>query len=321
MNVPQYLISVVICTYNRCECLATTLDSLLKQKISSTFDYEVIVVDNNSKDQTKEVVESFKYKFCKRLQYIFEPKQGLSFARNRGIREANGEIVAFTDDDCIVDKFWLENINKVFKTKEIDLVGGKVIPSFFEDPPKWLRNYEDKNLRYPLIYYNLGDSYLDNSKNNIYPLGANIALRKNSLKKFGHFSYLGRAEDVELSNRWQKLGAKVAYAPDIIVYHYGATERLTKKIFRKWFFRTGVDNTDLFRYKFQAGINLLGVPLWLYKLFLLRILFFLRHILVFNKGIFSEELGIWYDCGMILNLYKIKLGIKNSDDLYIKEEA
>src|SRR3990167_2999593 len=92
-------LSVIIATYNRCENLKEALRTLYQQENDGTFDYEIIVIDNNSKDQTREVVESFIAKEGLKVRYIFEPIQGKVYALNTGITHAKGEIVAFTDDD------------------------------------------------------------------------------------------------------------------------------------------------------------------------------------------------------------------------------
>src|SRR3989338_3802286 len=136
------LISVVICTYNRCGSLKVTLDSILNQDINTDFDYEVIVVNNNSKDKTKEVIESYMSKFGNKLKNCFEVNQGRSFAQNRGIAESGGEIIAFTDDDVIVDRNWICTIANIFKNnRTVECVTGKVLPIWKSEKPKW---YSDK---------------------------------------------------------------------------------------------------------------------------------------------------------------------------------
>ena len=103
-------ISVILCTYNRCQSLAKTLESIAVSVLPESVEWEVVVVDNNSKDQTREVIEDFCRRNAGRFRYIHESQQGLSHARNAGIREARGEILAFTDDDIIVDNKWLHTL-------------------------------------------------------------------------------------------------------------------------------------------------------------------------------------------------------------------
>jgi glycosyltransferase involved in cell wall biosynthesis len=91
--------------------------------------WEVILVDNNSDDDTRLVFEEFEKHYESKIRYIFEEKRGISHARNRGIKAARGEIIAFTDDDVIVDNYWIQNIEKAFKEhNDVACVGGKILP-------------------------------------------------------------------------------------------------------------------------------------------------------------------------------------------------
>jgi glycosyltransferase involved in cell wall biosynthesis len=89
-------VTVILCTYNRCQSLARALESVAAQILSESVEWEVLVVDNNSSDQTGEVVQDFSGRYPGRFRYLFESKQGLSHARNAGIRAARGEIVLYT---------------------------------------------------------------------------------------------------------------------------------------------------------------------------------------------------------------------------------
>ena len=104
--------TVIVCTYNRCESLANTLDSLAKSIVPASTEWEVLIVDNNSSDRTRQVVEDFSRRFPGRFRYTFEPCQGKSFALNRGIRETQADVLAFTDDDVIAEPTWLWNLTR-----------------------------------------------------------------------------------------------------------------------------------------------------------------------------------------------------------------
>jgi len=201
-------ISVIICTYNRCESLKDTLDSLLVQECDGSFDYEVIVVDNNSKDSTKEVVESYRPKFRGKLRYAFESNQGLSYARNRGIREAKGEIIAFTDDDCSPKREWLSKIKDIFQEdKQLDAILGEAV---WEDGSPMYKN----------------DSVLRGN-------GLNMVFRKDLFEDIGYFDInLGSgsvgcsADDLEFVYRARKNNRNIQPIEDIIVVHkHRANER------------------------------------------------------------------------------------------------
>ena len=133
-----YDISVIICTYNRAEMLRETLESWLPvQNVGP--DVELIIVDNNSTDHTQQVVESFRPACPSQLRYVCETNVGLSYARNRGIKEASANIVVFVDDDVYFDKDWLNALLKAFNDNpEISCVGGKSIPKFEVDKPDWI---------------------------------------------------------------------------------------------------------------------------------------------------------------------------------------
>ena len=103
-------ITVILCTYNRCQSLARALNSLAASILPETIEWEVLVVDNNSSDQTKAVVSDFACRHPGRFRYRFEPQQGKSYALNAGIGEARGDILAFMDDDVTVEPVWLQDL-------------------------------------------------------------------------------------------------------------------------------------------------------------------------------------------------------------------
>ena len=101
-------VSIIVCTYNRADSLRETLLALRSLRINSNRQWEVIIIDNNSKDNTRRVVEEQQSDWAQ-LHYEFEPLQGLSHARNFGIRSARGQIILFTDDDVLPEPDWVEN--------------------------------------------------------------------------------------------------------------------------------------------------------------------------------------------------------------------
>ena len=133
-------ISVVVCTYNRSEYLRRMLMSLREALIPEHLSCEIILVDNHSTDNTKYVFEEIARPHRSNWKYVFEEKEGISHARNRGVREAKGEIIAFTDDDVIVDKYWIQNICKAFEeNSDVVCVGGKILPIWEIPKPEWLK--------------------------------------------------------------------------------------------------------------------------------------------------------------------------------------
>src|SRR3989338_2187255 len=98
------LISIIVATYNRCNSLKKALESLANQDNDGSFEFEVLIIDNNSNDGTRKFVDTELSKWGGRLRYFFEPISGKPYALNKGIKEARGGILAFTDDDVTLDK-------------------------------------------------------------------------------------------------------------------------------------------------------------------------------------------------------------------------
>src|SRR5579864_7055808 len=108
-------ITVILCTFNRCRSLEQTLGSIAHSVVPDSIEWEVLVVDNNSNDQTRDVVKGFSDQHPGRFRYIFESTPGKSHALNAGIRESRSEVLAFVDDDVTVESTWLYNLTAVLK--------------------------------------------------------------------------------------------------------------------------------------------------------------------------------------------------------------
>src|ERR1035438_10111695 len=132
-------VSVVLCTYNRCQSLARALESIAASQMPECVDWEVLVVDNNSKDRTREVTVECCLRYPGRVRYLFEARQGLSNARNAGIQEASGEVLAFMDDDVTVEPNWLRNLTSPLFGGTWVGAGGPIRLQRAFVPPRWLR--------------------------------------------------------------------------------------------------------------------------------------------------------------------------------------
>lgn len=265
-------ISTIICSYNRCESLKKTLASLMNQEIPEDLSYEVLIVDNNSSDRTKEAVEKFKAKYPGVFRYIFEKNQGVSFARNAGIKEAKGEIIAFIDDDVLVDTHWLANIVRAFKKYNVVCIGGKAKLTINEHLPKWLHD----KLKGPFGKFDKGDEIIITGKhyNVMCGIGANMSFRKSVFDKYGLFrTDLGRignkllmGEETELVNRIKEGGDTCMYYPSAIVNHRVDKNKLNKNYLRRWYFRIGgwsyygENNSDL------KCMKIFNVPRWKFRI-------------------------------------------------------
>jgi len=229
-------VSVIVCTYNRHGLLSASLASLIAQSFPKDM-YEIVVVDNNSTYSTREVVEKLKVSSPIQIKYIFEKRQGLSFARNTGIEHALGEIIVFTDDDIEADKLWLKEMVTVFDKSDVVCAGGPIKPIWPFVKPEWLLEKWQVYLGVYEYEYASETCVLHGPS---YPCGANIAFRRNIFDIVGMFSTdLGRIGNCLLSNeesrvcqKIEDLGKKICFARDALIYHKISPERLTKQ----WFY-------------------------------------------------------------------------------------
>ncbi len=208
------------------------------------FDWELIVVDNNSTDRTREVAEEFAQSSGVPVRYVFEHNQGLSHARNRGIREAHGDMIAFTDDDVTVERSWLVSIKNAFDVFDCMAVGGKIVPLWNGAKPRWFSDERGCNLGPPIVQFDLGNTA---RRINRAFVGANMAFKKEVFARHGLFRAdlgrvkrdLGVGEETEFCKRLLDAGEVVVYAPQAIVYHPVEKQRTRKAYFQSWYFNNG----------------------------------------------------------------------------------
>jgi glycosyltransferase involved in cell wall biosynthesis len=214
------------------------------QVLPDSVTWEVIVVDNNSSDQTLATAQGYCRRYPGRIRYIFEPQQGLSRARNAGIRDARGEIIAFIDDDVIAEPTWLHNLTASLQDVKWAGAGGRILPPVDFQPPHWLTLGGEMDLGGPLALFDLGDVPSELKR---APYGTNMAFRKNMFEKYGYFRVdLGRCgnsllsgEDTDFGNRLMAAAEHLRYEPSAVVHHPVPKERLSKKYFRSWWFDFG----------------------------------------------------------------------------------
>lgn len=265
-------ISIIISTYNRSQVLKNALESIYQLACDGSFTYRFLIVDNNSTDNTREVVENFRDRHKTAVKYFFEPQQGISYARNRGIREAEGEYLIFTDDDCLLDSEWLKEIYKCFKTTGCDAIGGRILASFPLNTPRWVEECKDI-LRGPVVYHDYGEDVKPYDKPMIEFFGANMAVRREVFQKIGHFrTELGvgqgtMGDETEMFQRLKKNGCKIYYCGKAVVWHPVDPHRLSLKYLAKW-------DIGLGKYRFLVDENgvvdeklprLFGVPRYLIR--------------------------------------------------------
>jgi glycosyltransferase involved in cell wall biosynthesis len=236
-------VSVVISTYNRAEVLPYALESLLQQKPPDV-PYEIVVVDNNSTDSTRAVVESFMARGYRHLRYLFESRQGVAYGRNAGILASTAPIIAFTDDDVTVAPDWVRTLKQALDAHpEADCVGGRVLPRWSLPVPSWLcrENWG------PLALLDYGDApFYVNASKRLCLIGANTAFRRAVFSRVGllanHVQSYKRevgTEDHELLLRLWRSGGQGLYLPSLVVTSGIASERVTKAYHRRWHTRHG----------------------------------------------------------------------------------
>ena len=209
------MISVIICTYNRSDKLKNVLKSFQKMHSLGETRWELIVVDNNSTDDTKRVTDEFSKIFPSNLRCFTEWKQGTSHARNKGLRESNGDIIAIIDDDCIVGDAWLSALTREFASDPVlGLLGGRVELYDKKAKPVSIRPSQTRE-----VFDSPGQVF------SLIP-GCNMAFRREVSERIGGFdtrfgpgSRIPAAEDADFIYRAYKAGFKLAYSPDVLVYH------------------------------------------------------------------------------------------------------
>src|SRR5262245_28016945 len=133
-------IDVIIATYNRAAMLEHAVRSVLAARRAPEFDYTITVIDNNSTDATRETIARLVEESGGRVRYMFEPRQGKSYAVNTGMAVASGDVIAFADDDQVMDIEWLSAIHRAM-ADGYDYVTGRVLGVWEVDPPAW---YDDR---------------------------------------------------------------------------------------------------------------------------------------------------------------------------------
>jgi glycosyltransferase involved in cell wall biosynthesis len=300
-------ITVILCTYSRHESLSKALESLAASKLPDSIEWEILVVDNNSTDQTREVVEDFCSRYPGRFRYLFEPLQGKSYALNSGIRESRGTILAFADDDATVEPEWLWNLTSALQDGEWAGAGGRIIPVWPGSLPRWLST-EDPSTMGPYVAFDLGMEVGPLSRP---PYGANMAFRREQFEKYGGFrTDLGprpgseiRREDIEFAQRLLNGGERLRYEPRAVVHHPVPEGRMTKSFVLRWWFWFGYSEIVESRQQCDGRWILRGVPLYLLRRLLRWTLQWIVSIRAPRR--FSCKRTIWYIAGTILACYQM----------------
>ena len=306
-------LSVVICTYNRARSLLDTLEALLVQETPPSLTWEIIVVDNNSRDNTREVVETLARRSALSVGYVFEPFQGQSYARNAGLKIAQGEIIAFTDDDVIPEKTWVAKLVAAVNYHQADGVGGRILPKWEAPAPRWLREN-------PHIWWCIALLHSEKVEILVWPevkgspqiWGANMAFKRSLFHEVGCFDTrlgnvgrkLYRGEETELIRRALKKGKKLIYDPKLTVHHRIDANRMTKNFFRKVAFDSGQAQVELSALEFSVAV--FGAPRWLYGILARGACRWMTQALLGREDAFGTQVDFFDYLGRLWGFWKLR---------------
>lgn len=259
-------LSLIIPTRNRASLLKNALESVLKQSLNQD-KFEVIIVDNGSTDNTKEIYIQYKNKI-KNLYYFFESTPGLHIGRHKGLKESKSDILVFIDDDAELFPNHLENVLKTFEDEQVALVGGKNLPKYEIEPPKWISDIWNRTntnkFTWTLSILDFGDEIKEIDAN--YVFGCNFSIRKKILDETQGFHPDGMPQDLlkyrgdgetYVTRYINKSHYKAIYNPLVSIYHFVPQSRMTKEYFCKRNYEKGVSDafTDIRDYKESIEIE------------------------------------------------------------------
>lgn len=310
---PSLDISVVVCTYNRSKMLEDLLATLDGQRVAASLSWEIVVVDNNSTDETAAVARRFAAQSAIPMTYVFEGRQGKSHALNAGIAAARGAVVAFTDDDCLAEPDWVQAVVSALERWQADGIGGRILPQWAAAPPAWL-------VREPHLWSSL--AVMDDSvvrqvrlgpwerQHGIRIWGSNMAFQRSVFDRVGGFNTeigprgrkLYRGEDPEFVRRMVLAGFKVVYDPTPTVRHRIEADRMAKRYFRQHAFDSG--EGQALASGLPHGRHVLGVSAYLVRRLAGHTLGWTVAGLRRDPETFCKELEVLSDLGSFFGYHK-----------------
>jgi len=307
-------LEVIIPTYNRAEMLRRTLTSMIAADKSSEMAVRVVVVDNNSKDHTRKVVEEIQAGNKLDLHYIFEPRQGRTKALNTGIKNADADLLGTIDDDEEVARNWFTEVEKIFTERwdSVDFISGCCLPNFETSQPAWL----------PPTGYNAVIGKIDCGEDELIfgqdfngiLSGGNSVIKLSVFCEIGLYNEdLGRTEkglltcdDDEMHHRLLNAGKRGIHDPKLLIYHFVPQSRLTKKYHRVWCYGWGKSRAVMERIIPPLPLpRFFGVPRYMYGDAVRGLLKMFGSYLRFNSNAaFQHELPFWVLAGYINSKFK-----------------
>jgi glycosyltransferase involved in cell wall biosynthesis len=293
-----------VCTFNRSHDLRELLETALAQETDGAFTYEVLVVDNNSTDDTRAAVEPFVGHGSGNVRYVFEGRQGKSYALNTGVAAARGAIVNITDDDFLLPSDWSKKIVAALRSHpDCAFVGGRILPLWQGDVPAWL----DRAAWPPIALVDYGDRPLFvDAGNALCLIGASF--RRAELEAVGGYrsdlsvskNLIGGVEDVEIVQRLTRLGRRGLYVPEIVCQHKVHASRMTKAYHRRWHLGHGRFYALLRDENFEkSSARLFDVPGHMYSRAAVAALSWLKWRLFRSTKAFEQESQLRFFVGFL----------------------
>lgn len=269
MNTNNSSITICICTFNRCGRLTKLINEL--RKLKSPIPFDILIINNNSTDQTEQVLQRLINESGIPLRYVTEKEQGISYARNRAIDECiNNKFMLFMDDDELPGQYLISSAVDALLNDEADCVGGKVEVCFGENKrPTWLSD----SLMGFLAETNYGENSFWISDDSTPLWTANIAYNMNIFRDNPELRFdlkynrkgdgIGGGEDVIMFRELTARNFKILYQPDMVVSHHIDSWKLKRSYFLKLHFLAGMKTGQHKLKSYPRAI--FGVPLFLFS--------------------------------------------------------
>lgn len=306
-------LDVVVPTYNRSQLLRRTIASLLDAPVPHGLTVTILIVDNNSEDDTEVMVREIAAQTRRPLVYVKQTKQGSSHTRNAGISAGTGEIIGFIDDDEEIDPQWYEVVLREFSDPSVDFIGGPYLPNWAAPAPDWL----------PPGYHAAIGVVLPKSRAEFGPafsgnlMGGNAVIRRKVFDRIGTYSTrLGRSgkgllseEDAEFCRRLTAAAIRGMYVPELLIRHHIPAERLTRKYHRRWAFWRAASQGVLDRELKEPVAYMFGIPRHRIGRAIRGLSLLPRHLM--SSGgkaqAFADELSMWDLAGFIYGKHFIRI--------------
>lgn len=299
-------LDVVLPTFNRANLLPRTLDSLINAEHPPELMVSLYVVDNNSRDETAEVVRAYQARCSFPLHYLLERQQGSSAALNAGIRAGNGDLIGMLNDDEEVDAGWFKAIYSFFSETTFDFAGGPYYPRWGAQKPDWIA----KEFGGIVGWVDGGNQRQEYGENfNGILMGGNSVVRRHVFDRIGLFNTaLGRfdkglnaCEDQDFYDRLLANKLRGMYLPEMIIYHYIPPERMTRSYHRRWCWGRGTSLGVLARTRKPETVQLFGIPRWQIRHAIVGLMHAIKGAVGLENAhtAFEGELRVWDLAGFI----------------------